>query len=132
KPESLAGSALADGLDREYSLYQIAIVTRAAPARLLGLAAKGHLGPGADADVTVYAPDTDVEKMFAMPRHVIKGGVRVAEDGQLRREPQGRTLCVARDYDPGVERAIRGVLEDEGGLAFEDYLVREEEVRPWS
>src|SRR6478672_9971476 len=34
----LAGSALADGLSREYSLTEIAIITRAGPARLLGLA----------------------------------------------------------------------------------------------
>jgi formylmethanofuran dehydrogenase subunit A len=131
-PESLAGSALADGLGREYSLYEIAIVTRAAPARLLGLATKGHLGPGADADVAIYAPDADVERMFAAPRHVLKGGVRVAEEGQLRRETRGRTLYVTRDYDPGVEPRIRRVLEDEGSLGFEDYRVREEEVLPWS
>jgi formylmethanofuran dehydrogenase subunit A len=132
KPEATLGSALADGLSREYSLYEIAIVTRAAPARLLGLGTKGHLGPGADADVALYAPDADVERMFRTPRHVLKGGVRVVEDGQLRGEPQGRTLLVARDHDPGVERGIRRALEDEGSLAFEDYLVREEEVAPWS
>ena len=132
KPESLVGSALLDGLGREYSLYEIAIVTRAGPARLLGLGTKGHLGPGADADVTIYAPDADVERMFAIPRHVLKGGVRVAEEGQLRGEPQGRTLHVARDYDPGIEPGIRRALEDEGSLTFEDYLVREEEVWPWS
>ena len=34
----LAGSALADGISREYTLNEIAIVTRAGPARLLGLA----------------------------------------------------------------------------------------------
>ena len=34
-------------IDREYSLYEIAILTRAAPARLLGLGDLGHLGPGA-------------------------------------------------------------------------------------
>ncbi|HUK33282.1 MAG TPA: formylmethanofuran dehydrogenase subunit A, partial [Vicinamibacterales bacterium] len=36
----LAGSALADGLSREYTLNDIAIVTRAGPARLLGLRRK--------------------------------------------------------------------------------------------
>ena len=56
-PTLLAGSALADGLAREYTLDEIAIVTRAGPARLLGLTHKGHLGVGADADVTVYARD---------------------------------------------------------------------------
>ena len=37
----LAGSALADGLSREYTLNEIAIITRAGPARLLGLRARG-------------------------------------------------------------------------------------------
>ncbi|MEM6799443.1 MAG: formylmethanofuran dehydrogenase subunit A [Planctomycetota bacterium] len=43
---------LAD-LDREYSLSEVAIITRAGPARLLGLTNKGHLGVGADADITI-------------------------------------------------------------------------------
>src|SRR5690606_1050029 len=47
-PKYLAGSALADGLSREYTLNEIAIITRAGPARILGLNRKGHLGPGAD------------------------------------------------------------------------------------
>ncbi len=45
-PKLLAGSALADGLAREYTLNEIAIITRAGPARLLGLTHKGHLGAG--------------------------------------------------------------------------------------
>ncbi|GMQ80074.1 MAG: formylmethanofuran dehydrogenase subunit A [Planctomycetia bacterium] len=57
-------SSLAD-LDREYSLYEIAIITRAGPAKILGLADKGHLGPGADADITLYTPDGNRETMFA-------------------------------------------------------------------
>ncbi len=51
-------SALAD-LDREYTLSEIAIITRAGPARILGLKHKGHLGPGADADITIYTPDAE-------------------------------------------------------------------------
>ena len=39
-------SVLAD-LDRQYTLSEICTITRAAPARLLGLASKGHLGVGA-------------------------------------------------------------------------------------
>ena len=78
------------------------------PARLLGLASKGHLGPGADADVTIYTPDADVERMFTTPRYVLKAGVRVVEDGQLRREVRGRTLSVAPEHDPAVERVPAG------------------------
>ncbi|HWE38459.1 MAG TPA: formylmethanofuran dehydrogenase subunit A [Isosphaeraceae bacterium] len=96
-----ARSGLGD-LGREYSLADVAVVTRAAPARMLGLAAKGHLGPGADGDVTVYAPDADRRRMFSLPRYVIKSGVVVVDDGDLRHAPDGPTLRVAPDFDPGA------------------------------
>jgi formylmethanofuran dehydrogenase subunit A len=69
---------------REYSLYEIAILTRAGPARLLGIEAEyGHLCPGAVADVTVYADDRDRERMFAQPRLVLRRGEPVVRDGAL-------------------------------------------------
>ena len=54
-------------LEREYSLYEIAIMTRAGPARSLGLKDRGHLGAGAAADITVYDDNADREAMFATP-----------------------------------------------------------------
>jgi formylmethanofuran dehydrogenase subunit A len=117
----LAGSALLDGLAREYTLREIAIVTRAGPARLLGLSHKGHLGPGADADVTVYAPDADRAKMFAAPRYVIKGGAIVVEEGQLRRAPAGARLAVRPDYDVAVKKDVKRFFDDYATVAFENY-----------
>jgi len=116
-----AGSALADGLAREYTLSEIAIVTRAAPARLLGLKDKGHLGVGADADVTIYANDPDRAKMFSTPRHVIKGGVLVVEEGQLRRAPTGRRLRVRPGYDPAVTRDLKRWFDGYACVSFENY-----------
>ena len=117
----LAGSALLDGLAREYTLGEIAIVTRAGPARLLGLSHKGHLGPGADADVTVYAPDADRAKMFAAPRYVIKGGAIVVEEGQLRRASAGARLAVRPDYDVAVKKDVKRFFDDYATVAFENY-----------
>jgi formylmethanofuran dehydrogenase subunit A len=119
----LAGSALADGLDREYTLNEIAIVTRAGPARILGLTHKGHLGAGADADVTVYAKDTDLARMFATPRYVIKGGTLAVEEGQLRRAPAGRRLHVRPGYDRAVEHGVRDFFDRYGTIAFDNYAV---------
>ena len=76
-------------LDREYTLGEIAIITRAGPARILGLKNKGHLGPGADADVTIYTPGDDKRAMFALPRFVLKAGRIVAEQGEIREEVYG-------------------------------------------
>ena len=86
-----ARSGLAE-LPREYSLAEIAIITRAAPARMLGLTRKGHLGPGADGDVVIYRPDADKERMFSHPRYLIKAGRVVLDDGEIRSAPEGRSL----------------------------------------
>jgi len=121
----LAGSVLADGLAREYTLNEIAVITRAGPARLLGLRDQGHLGVGAEADVTVYVPDADRARMFATPRYVIKGGTLVVEEGQLRRAPAGRRLHVRPAYDAAVTRDLKQFFDRYGTVSFENYPVGE-------
>jgi formylmethanofuran dehydrogenase subunit A len=123
-PKLLAGSALADGLTREYTLNEIAIITRAAPARLLGLKHKGHLGPGADADITIYDREADIAKMFATPRYVLKAGTLVVEEGQLRRAPAGRRLRLQPQYDDALLPDLRRHFEAYSTVAFENYPVQ--------
>ena len=121
----LAGSALLDGLAREYTLNEIAIITRAGPARLLGLGNKGHLGAGADADVTIYAKDANIATMFAAPRYVIKRGMVVVEEGHLRRAPEGQRLFVQPAYDRAVEPDIKTHFDRYSSVSFENYPVGE-------
>ena len=127
--KAIAKTTLPDQ-DREYSLYEIAIITRAAPARILGLGHKGHLGVGADADVTVYDKNDDRERMFAFPRYVIKEGEVLVEEGHIRQEAYGRTLYVSPGYDPGVERDIRDFFEKYYTVDFENYPVQTEHYLP--
>jgi formylmethanofuran dehydrogenase subunit A len=122
-PKLLAGCALGDGLAREYTLNEIAIVTRAGPARLLGLRQKGHLGAGADADITIYNRDPDLTTMFSTPRYVIKDGVLIVEEGQLRRAPAGRRLRVAPGYDDAVLPDVRRHFDRYSTVAFDNYPV---------
>jgi formylmethanofuran dehydrogenase subunit A len=129
-PKLLAGSALADGLAREYTLNEIAIVTRAGPARLLGLRQKGHLGPGADGDVTIYSRDPDIARMFSTPRYVVKGGVVVVEEGQLRRAPSGGRLRVAPRYDEAVLPDLRRHFAAYSTVSFDNYPVRDLQGTP--
>jgi len=121
--KALDRSALRDCQEREYSLSEIAIITRAGPARLLGLTDKGHLGVGADADVTIYEEDADKEKMFSTPRYVIKDGELIIEDHELRADHQGRLLHVAPDYDPQIEQVIEPFFEDFYTIRFANYPV---------
>jgi formylmethanofuran dehydrogenase subunit A len=120
-PSLLAGSALADGLAREYTLNEIAIISRAGPARVLGLHEKGHLGAGADADITIYARDANIATMFATPRYVLKAGTLVVEEGQLRRAMPGRRLHVRPEYDHAVVPHVRRYFERFGSIAFRNY-----------
>jgi formylmethanofuran dehydrogenase subunit A len=124
-PRALRQTALVDGLDREYTLSEIAIVTRAGPARLLGLANKGHLGIGADADITIYEEQEDKEQMFGAPRYVTKDGVLIIEDHEFRTDYEGRVLHVAPDYDPGIVEAIRPFFEEHYSIRFNNYPVND-------
>ncbi|MEP6689075.1 MAG: formylmethanofuran dehydrogenase subunit A [Gemmatimonadales bacterium] len=123
-PKLIAESALADGLAREFTLNEIAIITRAGPARLLGLRQKGHLGPGADADVTIYSRDPNLATMFSTPRYVLKAGVLIVEEGQLRRAPAGRRLRVAPAYDDAVLADVRRHFDAYSSVSFDNYPVQ--------
>ena len=125
--KAIGRTVLRDDLEREYTLGEIAIITRAGPARLLGLADKGHLGVGADADVTVYREHEDVEQMFATPRYVIKGGRVIVEEGELRETPAGDLLRVAADHDEAIERTLRPLFDEHYSVQLANYPVRE----PW-
>jgi formylmethanofuran dehydrogenase subunit A len=125
--KAMARTVLGDDLEREFTLGEIAIITRAGPARLLGLADKGHLGVGADADVTVYREHPDREEMFAMPRYVIKGGEVIVEDAELRQAPAGQLLRVAVDYDEEIARTLEPLFEEHYSVQMANYPVRE----PW-
>ena len=125
--KAMKRTVLLDDLDREYTLEEIAIITRAGPARLLGLRDKGHLGVGADADITIYDDREDREEMFAAPRYVIKDGQPVVEDGELREAAPGRLLRVGAEYDPSIEATLEKLFEDHYSVQFASYPVRE----PW-
>jgi formylmethanofuran dehydrogenase subunit A len=104
-PDAQAMSTLGS-IDREYSLYEIAIMTRAGAAKLVGLHDRGHLGAGAGADITVYTDDADREKMFTKPDYVFKDGELVVKDGSVVKVTWGATHVVKPEFDRGIEKEI--------------------------
>jgi formylmethanofuran dehydrogenase subunit A len=71
-PRAAVAMTTLASIKREYSLNEIVTMTRAAPARLLGLRDRGHLGVGAVADIAVYASEADRAKMFRAAALVFK------------------------------------------------------------
>jgi formylmethanofuran dehydrogenase subunit A len=122
-PPAVADRCLLKDLDREYTLGEIAIITRAAPARMLGLSHKGHLGPGADGDVTLYSPDDDIQRMFELPRYVFSRGELIVDDAQILQDSRGRTLHVAPEYDPDAVDDIQAWFEKTYSIQFRNYPV---------
>ena len=90
---------------------------------MLGLKNKGHLGPGADGDVTIYTPSRDRKAMFELPRYVIKAGEVIVEQGEVRQDAYGKTLHVAPVYDEGVLPDIRKWFEEHYTIQFANYPV---------
>jgi formylmethanofuran dehydrogenase subunit A len=117
-------------IDREYSLYEIAIITRAGPAKTLGLKHKGHLGVGADADVAIYPKLDDPKEMLTHPRYVLKGGEIVAQDGRIVKDKPGRIFHVDPDYDKQIIPEIREEFEKLYTIKFENYPVQREHYMP--
>ena len=128
-PEAQKRIVLAD-LDRQYTLSEVAIITSAGPARALGLSQKGHLGVGADADVTIYPekPNSD-GVLFSYPRYVLKGGEIVVEEGEVRAVSEGREFIVHPSYDDQIEEYIRPLFEKVYTISFENYPVEIERLR---
>jgi formylmethanofuran dehydrogenase subunit A len=109
-------------LDRQYTFSELAILTSAGPARALGLSKKGHLGVGADGDVTIYSAKPDADGvLFSYPRYVLKGGKVVVEDGQVRAVTEGSEFIVHPEFDPGIEEYIRPLFNKVYTMSFENY-----------
>jgi formylmethanofuran dehydrogenase subunit A len=115
-------------LNREYTLFEIAIITSAGPARALGLPRKGHLGIGADADLALFNESKDYARMFSYPRYVIKGGEVVIEEGEIRKIVQGKDFVVHPTYDEKIEEYIRPLFQQYYTMSFDNYPVEMERI----
>lgn len=94
------------GITRELTLPEVAIVTRGAPARILGLTDRGHLGAGAVADVAVYTEQKDKTAMFSHANLVFKDGALVVREGEVINVTWGRAFQVAPGFDTAIERKL--------------------------
>ena len=126
--------SLLPSIDKELSLYNLAIVTRAGQAKALGLKNKGHLGVGADADVAIYNVNPekiDIAKKYKTARrafsnaaYTIKDGKVVAKDGEILQHVDGRTIWL------DVNTAEQVEVDEEMKRRFKEYWTVEYENYP--
>ncbi len=113
---------------REYSLYEIAIMTRAAPAKILGLSDRGQLGAGAAADIAVYTEHEDKERMFARPDFVFKDGELVVREGRIVAETRGGTHVVRPEFDRAIEKDLGDYFDRYLGMRMDHFAFSEAEI----
>ena len=126
-PDAVAMSSLGS-ITRELSLAEIAIMTRAGPARLLGLKDRGHVGVGAAADIAVYREDANRETMFTAPDHVFKDGVRVARKGVITATPTGGTHFVEPVFDRSIEKLLEKYAHEHLAVAPRHMVIGHDEL----
>ncbi|KUG14610.1 formylmethanofuran dehydrogenase subunit a [hydrocarbon metagenome] len=102
-------------LDRELDWYEIAVITRAAQAKALGITniGKGHLAPGAEADIAIYPlrpreldPSAEYKQVmagFGKTRYTIKRGRVVARDGEVVVEGANSTIWTKANIPPELD-----------------------------
>ncbi len=127
--------SLLPSIERELSLYEIAIVTRAGQAKTLGLKNKGHLGVGADADMAIYNVNpetTDIaekykaaRKAFGTAAYTIKDGMVVVKDGEVVQTVDGRTiwLDVNTAEQVKIDNNIKKRFKEYWTIEYDNYPV---------
>ena len=120
-------------IDRELSLYEIAIMTRAGPAKALNMKNKGHLGIGADGDVAIFNINPEkidiaqkfrtARRAFAHAAYTIKAGEIVVKDGEVLQHVDGETIWadVKMNNPLKITDEVRQKFKDYYSIEYENY-----------
>jgi formylmethanofuran dehydrogenase subunit A len=109
-------------------LYEIAIMTRAGAAKLIGLNDRGHLGEGAGADITIYTDQADREAMFSKPDYVFKDGELVVRDGKVVKVTWGATHTAKPAFDIGVEKDLKDYFDKYHTMQLDNFKISDDEI----
>ncbi len=126
--KSAAAASVLNSIDREYTLYEIATMTRAAPARSLGLKNRGHLGGGAIADITVYNNLKNKESMFEKPLYVFKNGEEIVKNGKIVKVVTGGTHTLRPDYDKSIEQSLKKYFDRYMTVKLGNFKIDDDEI----
>ncbi len=122
------------GLNRQYSLDEIATMTRSAPAQLLGLADRGTLAAGAAADLVVYRQQADWQAMFAQPHGLFRHGQwssggdwQNASPTTAASEPK-LTHTVRPSFDPASIERLRSYHDRHASYRWQRLWISDDEL----
>ena len=112
-------------IKRIYSLYEIAIMTRSSPAKLLGLHDRGSLKPGCIADISIYDPKKKIDEMFSKASYVFKDGENIVKDGKIIKLKKGTTQTLKLNFDKRINKDLQKWFDKFYSLDLETFVVDE-------
>ncbi|MFX1410859.1 MAG: formylmethanofuran dehydrogenase subunit A [Promethearchaeota archaeon] len=122
-------------IEREFTLNELCIITRAGNAKILGLTDRGHLGVGAIGDVAIHKLDSDkftghdIEKAFSSAAYTIKEGQIVVKDGEIVASPMGTLIRAEGKIKESVYEAMLEEIKfhwrDHYSINFNNYPVQD-------
>ena len=112
-------------IKRCYNLYDISTMTRAAPAKILGLKKYGSLKPGSVADISVYKYSNNFEKMFSSAYLVFKNGINIVKKGKITSYKKGKTHYLNLDYRKSICKDIQNWFDKEYAFDIDNLNVSE-------
>ena len=120
--ESLKFSFLKD-IKRTYSIYDIAIMTRSSPAKILGLKDRGSLRDGCIADISVYDPKKKIDQMFQSAKYVFKNGNEIVRNGKILKYHKSSTIAVDIRYERSITKDLQSWVNRFYSLDVDDFKV---------
>lgn len=128
-----AAASQLSGMNREYTLDEIAVMTRSSPAKILGLSNQGTLAAGSVADIVIYKVDENREAMFKTPLYVIRRGEviqRTALDGNsISTSPAAKVTHTVRPYfDPKSVAQFASMHAEHASFAFHNLVITDDEL----
>ena len=108
-------------LDREYDFYEIATISRAAPARIYGFTDRGALTPGYRADIAVYDINpneidpsrqaAEIEKGFDVAEYTIKDGQILVKDKEIVKVKESQNIWVnVQGWEQNEQKVIDNIM----------------------
>lgn len=121
--DSVSKMASITSLDRELSLYDVATITRAAPARILGIP-YGGIKTGAKADLVLYDLHGGVEEGFSRAEYTIIGGEVVVKEGEVVKSIPGKVLHTEKKIkNPELEKELESFFRQHYSICLSNYPV---------
>ena len=115
-------------ITREYTMQEIATLTRAGAAKITGLVGRGALGKDDWADITVYTENENREKMFEKPDYVFKDGELVVKDGEVIKTVWGTTHVVRPEYDNSIEKDLKKYFDKYMTMKVGNFKISDDEI----